>query len=89
MKKDIYIIFSIAIIISLCTLSLTFYFVNQELQNEIRQQKEKLDILTKENEQINSDNVRYKMMYEEAKEMYELFIDCAENGGVICDQPGV
>lgn len=85
MKKDIYIIFSIAIIISLCTLSLTFYFVNQELQNEIKQQKEKLDILTKENEQINSDNVRYKMMYEEAK---ELFIDCAENGGVACDQPG-
>lgn len=88
MKKDIYIIFSIAIIISLCILSLTFYFVNQELQNEIKQQKEKLDILTKENEQINSDNVRYKMMYEEAKEMYELFIDCAENGGVACDQPG-
>lgn len=88
MKKDIYIIFSIAIIISLCVLSLTFYLVNQELQNEIKQQKEKLDILTKENEQINSDNVRYKMMYEEAKEMYELFIDCAENGGVACDQPG-
>lgn len=87
MKKDIYIIFSIAIIISLCILSLTFYFVNQELQNEIKQQKEKLDILTKENEQINSDNVRYKMMYEEAKEMYELFIDCAENGGAACDQP--
>ena len=89
MKKDIYIIFSIAIIISLCILSLTFYFVNQELQNEIKQQNEKLDILTKENEQINSDIVRYKMLYEEAKEMYELFIDCAENGGVICDQPGV
>lgn len=85
MKKDIYIIFSIAIIISLCILSLTFYLVNQELQNEIKQQKEKLDILTKENKQINSDNVRYKMIYEE---MYELFIDCAENGGVICDQSG-
>lgn len=84
MKKDIYIIFSIAIIISLCTLSLTFYLVNQELQNEIKQQKEKLDILTKENKQINSDNVRYKMIYEE---MYELFIDCAENGGAACDQP--
>lgn len=75
MKKDIYIIFSIAIIISLCILSLTFYFVNQELQNEIKQQKEKLDILTKENRQINSDNVRYKMMYEEAKEMYFYCID--------------
>lgn len=84
MKKDIYIIFSIAIIISLCILSLTFYLVNQELQNEIKQQKEKLDILTKENKQINSDNVRYKMIYEE---MYELFIDCAENGGAACDQP--
>lgn len=84
MKKDIYIIFSIAIIISLCVLSLTFYLVNQELQNEIKQQKEKLDILTKENKQINSDNVRYKMIYEE---VYELFIDCAENGGAACDQP--
>lgn len=28
---------------------------------------------------------RYKMLYEET---YELFIDCAENGGAACDQPG-
>lgn len=59
--------------------------IADDLVGVIEMNNQEIADLETTNEYLSQEANRYKMLYEET---YELFIDCVENGGDACDQPG-
>lgn len=59
--------------------------ISDDLVGVIETNNQEIAELEAARDYLSQEANRYKMLYEET---YELFIDCTENGGAACDQPG-
>lgn len=59
--------------------------ISDDLVGVIEANNQEIAELETARDYLSQEANRYKMLYEET---YELFVDCAENGGAACDQPG-